>query len=156
MSDSQSEALVLASILQTQDATHPQAGRVVRADIVAIKGDGTIDVLPVGDQGRPFACDVLESAFRRDVRLEVGDIVLTLVPSGPKDQGCILGRIAAYRPAEKAPDHVVIEAEEKVTIRCGDASLDLRKDGKLMIRGKDVLTRAKRTQRIKGGTVAIN
>jgi hypothetical protein len=32
----------------------------------------------------------------------------------------------------------------------------LRKDGKLMIRGKDVLTRAKRTNRIKGGSVGIN
>ena len=94
--------------------------------------------------------------------LAPGDLVLVLRPTDPAQNGCVLGRIGRYRPqpAEPAsstpPDHVVIEAGEMLTIKCGDSSLDLRKDGKLMIRGNDVLTRAKRTQRIKGGTVAIN
>ena len=41
-------------------------------------------------------------------------------------------------------------------LRCGEASLDLRADGKVLLRGDDVLVRAKGTQRIRAGTVSIN
>jgi hypothetical protein len=43
-----------------------------------------------------------------------------------------------------------------LSLKCGDASIDLRADGKVMIRGEDVLVRAKGTKRIRAGTVSIN
>ena len=52
--------------------------------------------------------------------------------------------------------HVLIEAMESLKLVCGESSIELHKDGKLLIRGNDVVTRAKRTNRIKGGSVAIN
>ena len=156
MSKQQSESSLLSAVIASNQTQGPQGARVIRADISEINEDGTIRVVPVEEDAESFLCDILESAFSRDTRLETGDIVLVLTPSQDTENGCILGRVASYRPPEKAPDHLVLEAGEKLTLKCGDASLDLRKDGKLMILGQDVLTRAKRTQRIKGGSVAIN
>jgi len=72
--------------------------------------------------------------------------------------GVVLGRIGPYAPAQAAApaQHVTIEATQTLTLKCGEASVDLRADGKLMIRGEDVLVRARGTQRIKAGTVSIN
>ena len=51
---------------------------------------------------------------------------------------------------------VVLTGEEEVELRCGEASISLKKNGKLIIRGAYVETRAKGTNRIKGGSVQIN
>jgi hypothetical protein len=61
-----------------------------------------------------------------------------------------------HPPQPEEQHHVVIEATEMLTLKCGESSVALRKDGKTMILGNDVLSRAKRTNRIKGGSVAIN
>ena len=50
----------------------------------------------------------------------------------------------------------LIEAEQELVLRCGEASITLRRDGKVVIRGVQVETRAAGTNRIKGGTVKIN
>lgn len=175
MSQSNVQASVLATVLSGNQATQRDQPRVLRADIRSISSDGMIEVVPVDESVAPFVCDVLQSALNPGTRLEIGDMVLVFSPETTGGLGCVLGRTGAYRPPKFTPDsaasrdsyqadgqpsgvpaHIVIEAAEELTLKCGDASLDLRKDGKLMIRGKDVLTRAKRTQRIKGGTVAIN
>jgi hypothetical protein len=51
---------------------------------------------------------------------------------------------------------VVVEGEREVVLRCGDASLTLRRDGKAIIRGAYVETHSKGINRIKGGAVKIN
>ena len=69
----------------------------------------------------------------------------------------VLGRIGALpAPGEAVVQNLVIAASETLTLRCGESSVDLRADGKLMVRGDDVLVRAKGTQRIRAGSVAIN
>jgi hypothetical protein len=64
----------------------------------------------------------------------------------------------AARPAEARLDgkRVVLEGKEEVVLRCGNASITLRRDGKLIIRGAYVETRATGINRIKGGAVKIN
>lgn len=47
-------------------------------------------------------------------------------------------------------------AERKLTLRCGEASLTLTHDGKVLIRGTYVSSRSSGMQRIRGGTVCIN
>ncbi|MBN2576211.1 MAG: hypothetical protein JXP73_16745 [Deltaproteobacteria bacterium] len=51
---------------------------------------------------------------------------------------------------------VVIEGEQEVTLRCGDATITLRRDGKLILRGAYIETTAKGLNRIRGGSVKIN
>jgi len=51
---------------------------------------------------------------------------------------------------------LVLEAQDEVVLRCGEASITLRRNGKLAIRGVFVETRARMVNRIKGGSVQIN
>lgn len=54
------------------------------------------------------------------------------------------------------PRVIEIEGEEEIVLRCGEASITLRRNGKIIIRGSYVETRASGTNRIKGGSVQIN
>jgi hypothetical protein len=80
--------------------------------------------------------------------------------------GALLGELLA-KPSAAAPmatpvearvdgKRVVLEGKEEVVLRCGEASITLRRDGKVMVRGTYVETQAKGVNRIKGGAVKIN
>lgn len=62
------------------------------------------------------------------------------------------------KPVEARVDgkRVVLEGEQEVVLRCGEASITLRRDGKVMLRGAYVETTAKGLNRIRGGSVKIN
>ncbi len=51
---------------------------------------------------------------------------------------------------------VVIEGRDEVVLRCGQASITLRRNGKVVIRGVYVETHAAGVNRIKGGSVQVN
>ena len=51
---------------------------------------------------------------------------------------------------------IVLSAQTEVVLQCGDGSITLAADGKVTIRGVDVVSSATRTQRIRGGAVRIN
>lgn len=131
---------------------------VVRGLVVDILDTGEIDVVVPPDADTRIRCDYLESAANAALELGISDRVLVMLPAGEGQHGCVLGRIGRYQPPKKQPaqEQVVIEAGGQLTLKCGASTIDLRKDGKLLIRGNDVVSKAKRTHKIKGGTVAIN
>jgi hypothetical protein len=51
---------------------------------------------------------------------------------------------------------VTLTADREIVLRCGTASLTLRSDGKVVVRGTYVETEASGTNRVKGGQVKIN
>jgi hypothetical protein len=51
---------------------------------------------------------------------------------------------------------VEIEAADEIVLRCGEASIVLRRNGRVIIRGTYVETRSRGVNRIKGGSVEIN
>ncbi len=51
---------------------------------------------------------------------------------------------------------VVLEAEDEIELRCGEATITLRRNGRVVIRGTYVETRSRGVNRIKGGAVQIN
>ena len=51
---------------------------------------------------------------------------------------------------------VVIEAQDEIVLECGKASITLRRNGRIVIRGAYVETHAEGVNRIKGGSVQIN
>jgi hypothetical protein len=130
-------------------------GRVARASLVCIQSDGLL--LVSTETGERLSCAWLESPGNLGVRLEPGDHLLVAL-SGEQCPSVVLGRIGLYRdPTLAAPaKQLRLEATETVTLACGEASIDLRADGKVMIRGEDVLVRAKGTKRIRAGSVSIN
>jgi hypothetical protein len=74
---------------------------------------------------------------------------------------------AAPRPAERARaartvlarvdgERVAIEAEQEIVLTCGKASITLRANGRVVIRGTQVDSRAAGVNKVRGGTVQIN
>ena len=81
--------------------------------------------------------------------------------------GCVRNAIPPRLPLETqtetvAPltcvdgDVVRVSAAASLTLRCGKASVTLTRDGKVLINGSYVETRASSTNRIQGGSVRIN
>jgi hypothetical protein len=53
-------------------------------------------------------------------------------------------------------DQLVFTAEREIVFRCGEASITLTRAGKVLIRGKYLLSRSSGVNRIKGGSVQLN
>jgi hypothetical protein len=51
---------------------------------------------------------------------------------------------------------VIIEGEKEVVLVCGESSITLQENGKIVIRGKYLLSRASGVNRILGGSVEVN
>jgi hypothetical protein len=49
-----------------------------------------------------------------------------------------------------------ISAVDEISLCCGKAQITLRKDGKLILRGTDVVSRSSGPNRLRGATVKIN
>jgi len=103
---------------------------------------------------------------RRPVVLlfEKGDarlpLLVGLVQSSTPLLDAVLGSAPSTRPAEavERPDgrRRVIEARDELVLECGKASITMRRNGKIVIRGAYVETHAAGVNRIKGGAVKIN
>jgi hypothetical protein len=53
-------------------------------------------------------------------------------------------------------DRLIVSAKTQLVLRCGRASITLTKEGKILIQGTYVSSRASTVNRIKGGSVQIN
>lgn len=153
MGREQAMAMVMALTNDLDSVAIPAA--MIHGTVLLIEEDGSIRVRLA--DGRDKHCGWLDTGGNLDVNLLPGDTVLVFVPSGTT-AAVVLGRVGLYRVPEgpATPLNLTVEATETLTLKCGEASIDLRKDGKLMVRGEDILLRSKGTHRIKAGTVAIN
>ncbi len=63
---------------------------------------------------------------------------------------------AAPREARVDGQKVTLEGRNEVVLKCGKASITLRRNGQILLRGVNIRTEAEGTQQIKGGKVQIN
>ena len=100
---------------------------LMKALLEEIDTQGTLWVqLP---DGSSVPCDWLETGLLPP-RLARGDQLLVWpAPSGGR--GVVMGRIAPYRSVCSASD-LAIEAEQSMAFRCGQSSVELRADGKVL------------------------
>ncbi len=134
---------------------------VRRGLLVAVGEDGTPKVDFEGNpDGQPIPAVSTVATTARDAGREAvlafededghRPILLGLVqpPSPP----------SAARPAEVYVDgeQITLSAEKEVVLRCGHSSITLTRAGKILIRGKYLLSRSSGVNRIKGGSVQIN
>ncbi len=107
-----------------------------------------------------IACDLLEPGVGGTRPLAEGDTVLVVVPEGGGGRGVVLGRVLSPGTRSAAedgpPEEILLEARKGLTLKVGEGSITLREDGKVLIRGRDLVSHARRTNRIRGGTVSIN
>lgn len=83
----------------------------------------------------------------------LGSEVVIAYEAGDWSAPLVLGLI---QPARPLPHALRLSAAKSIEISCGKSSIVLHADGRLVLRGEYVLSRARRTNRIEGGAVQIN
>ena len=136
------------------------AAALARGIVQDVGPAGTVVIADAPDR----LLDVLTTASG-ELRVVPGDEVMYWLPEQPNERGVVFGRIGESveptTPGEpelrpSPPDTLVLEAKSGLTLRVGGASIEIRADGKILIKGTDLVSHAKRMNRIKGGAVAIN
>jgi hypothetical protein len=99
-------------------------------------------------------------------RADIGCAVIIAFEDGDPMFPVILGVVRPLAIVESQPElaasavvdgeRIAFTASREIVLRCGDASLTLTRDGKVILRGNYVLSRANDVNRIKGGSVQIN
>lgn len=124
--------------------------------IVGVAEDGGV-VVVLAD-GRRMECARLYAADA-GLTLAAGDEVLVLPRAD--GTGVVVGRVGPSHATESKealgiPDELVIEAGTSLTLRVGGGYITLREDGRILIKGSDLVSHAARLNRIRGGSVEIN
>lgn len=53
-------------------------------------------------------------------------------------------------------ERIIFDAKKEIVMICGEGSVKMRRDGKIVIKGTNLISRAKATNKIKGASVNIN
>ena len=149
-------------------------GEAVRqGGIERIDVDGTIHVRDALDAQHTVACQHLRTSNASPPDYRIGDAVLYIIPEGATT-GCVMGIVEPYRTSQdrlsgllqqtgKRPstttvedDVVRIKASKGLVIECGQGTIIITQDGKIQIKGTEVLSRARGMNKIKGAGVDIN
>ncbi|MGH0034598.1 MAG: DUF6484 domain-containing protein [Myxococcota bacterium] len=162
------------SAIRGESAEAFQGHRV--GEIAAVDAEGRALVTFEGCHGVPApARSVVDAPLRAGEHLEdlVGCPVLLVFEDGDPSRPIVLGLLRdrvcpeARRPefeleAGDARDVVVdgqrlvFDANQEIVLRCGKSTLILRRDGKVLVRGSNLVSRASETNRIKGGSISLN
>lgn len=124
-------------------------GRVVRID------GGAVHVAFAGAPAQEVAARSLVAVTHSDN----GRAAALSFEQADPHRPIVLGLIWQGAPTvsvDALPEKQMIVAEHELTLRCGEASITLTCDGKVLVRGAYVSTHAKGTNRIKGGSVRMN
>ena len=120
---------------------------------------------PHGPLQAKVACDLAPE------QVASGSSVLILFENGDGQCPVILGAVSDRIPAssrdlvstrrwngEVAVDgrRLVIEAKEEIVLRCGKGSITVRADGRVVIKGTELVSRSSGVNKIRGALVNIN
>jgi hypothetical protein len=125
-----------------------------QATVLRIEGDGAIIVRSTA-RADELICELLCTGGPALV-LAPRDEVIVWQPDANTARAVVLGRVGLSHAEPEVPNELVLEARSNLTIRCGDGSITLRDDGKILIKGRDLVSDADRVNRVRGGSVAIN
>lgn len=134
--------------------TQLPSGPAEPALLMRINADGTMNVEL--SNGRQWICDVLLSGLNLTLvsDFKVGArLLVSPMPAG--NRPVVLGIIGTLLDVQHSAE-VVIASNTRLTLQCGEASIEMRADGKVLIKGDEVTVRAKGTKRIRAGSVSIN
>ena len=144
--------------MNTDPIAAAAAGRTALASVIELTEFGDAGVVVPGEPPLRLRCDVLRTSDRPTLTLSLGDRVLVLLPAEDGGRGVVLGRIAPYESPgpDPVPATLRLEARQRVELHCGESALTMDAEGRVLLKGRDIVTRARRSQKIRGGTVHIN
>jgi hypothetical protein len=158
----------------------PEVTSAQIATLVSVTADGTPEVeFGAGGPVIPARFAVPVTRERVDTAIAQRQQAVVLFENGDPARPLIVGFIETLQPEapasaeapaaqpETSPGSPVIEADvdgkrvrvtaqDEIVLQCGSASITLRRNGRVLIRGTYVETRSEGTNRIKGGQVQIN
>jgi len=148
-------------------------GPVCCGRIVSFDGDQRPRVDFAGNPGDPIIARCLDTV-RLEGRASLGELPVLLAfehgdPAKPIIVGVVQSSVAAPGGSRVNSAHsggtqhaivdgrrVVLKGDEEVTLICGKASITLSKDGRISLRGVEIISRASTANKIRGASVSIN
>jgi hypothetical protein len=141
--------------------------------------DDEMILVQLNDSGNMVTCHTLCTNKDHPLKVDVDDKVLVAQGSSENGFCYILGLIGItagskntgtedskkvetcivpQKPLTATVDgkRVMITADEEIVLTCGEGSIHIMKDGKITLRGTDLISRASRTNKIRGAAVRIN
>ena len=158
---------------ETQTASkapgYPVIGRLSQSD-----NPGVILVEINGSAPQPAR--IISNLDRKELTRpeSIGRDVLIIFENGDPEKPIITGMIESVideivamefepQPEKSEPVNTVVdgkkitlEAENEIILKCGKGSITIHKDGKIIVKGTNLLSRSSGVNRIKGGSVGIN
>jgi hypothetical protein len=141
---------------------------------IAGVGEGGDPLVDFEGNARPLPAASILSASRADYEraaidrrpvvllFDHGDalrpiVIGFVVPPGPRDVQVDRARSTEARAVARVDgERVLLEGKDEVVLTCGKASITLRRNGRVVIRGAYVESHSGGTNRIKGCIVSIN
>jgi hypothetical protein len=145
----------------------PQVGQILE---ITPEGNPLVD-FPGNPSGLVEARSVIQVARGQDLAqlknlsvllvFENGDPALPIIVGIVRDALCPASAQATLpvsRPREATIDgtRIVLDAKEEIVLRCGKSSITLARDGKIVVKGVEIVSRASGTNKIRGAAVKIN
>jgi Domain of unknown function (DUF6484) len=103
------------------------------------------------------------------VRAQVGSMVVVVFEDSDRRRPIVIGALQERQAATDGPsapaqvaavradgERLILSAEREIVLRCGDATISLTRAGKVVIKGKYIISRSTGYNRIKGAAVDIN
>lgn len=152
---------------------HGSEGGLLRGRVVAIGATGLVLVeIPSYGSAHPFFATSIIPLTDDDVGqevimgLETGDLPRPVILGSvwntntkkSKSRGKSKSSSKAIKKlvVEAGHDRIVISSEEEIELRCGEASIVLTREGKVLIRGTYVSSQSSGVNRVRGGSVHLN
>ena len=126
LADSSRDVVLASSLVALSEAELDQAVAERRPALLTFED---------GDRNKPMVLGLVAS-----------------VPARPRSEPSARGS----EPGLIADDVVIVRGRDSIELRCGAASITLRKDGRILVRGTYVMSRASKENRIVGGSVHFN
>ena len=157
----QAELPISAEVTEEIDYRLPLMGHIAE-----ISPNGVPHVTFPGNQVVPIAAQVATERPQGAIR---NRRVLLLFEQGNPERPIITGFVQpnGVSPSKPGPtdvpekvvidaEHLILRGKKDVEIRCGDSIVLMTENGRLLLRGRQVTSRASGTHKIKGGAVRIN
>ena len=125
----------------------PISARCTVTEVPPLEVDGTMATAPptvilIFENGDPLLPVII--GFLRD----------TLYPTTTPQE--LIFDKSQYQNVRLDGKTITFDARDEIELRCGKSSILLTKNGRIVVRGTEIVSRASRTNKIKGASVEIN